>query len=246
MQTPDRIEPSLIQFMIPGTMIPPPLSSYPRSPKTFFSFLYDVVKSWARGNLSVLIFSLTSKPTVLKARQWKPNNSQVLLAAKALHREMSTALASGNKEALAKLCVKTLAIPMNATIDARKNRRYSWELLKYKWGRNPRIVSQIMTPVAQMKGSPLLRQVVVRIRSRQRRVTYERAANGSWEVKEGGKQEMDLDEYVALVSILNPRTWTSSEWRILGVVQPTTQEEWRAEQETVEALERDQLKKFKM
>ncbi|KAK0656314.1 hypothetical protein B0T16DRAFT_399066 [Cercophora newfieldiana] len=243
----DRIEPSAMQMILPGTLIPPPLSQWPRQPKPFFNFFWDVVKAWGRGKLQVLMMSISSKKGILKPRQFKLNNAQVILTAKAMHREMAEALAVGNKDALTKLCVKALATPLSANIDSRQNsRRYDWELVKYSGWRNPTIVSQSLSPILQSKGSPLMRQVIVRIKSRQRRTTYHKSANGLWQVNEGGKQEMDLEEYVALVSIVKPTTWASSEWRILGSVEPTTPEEWEMEKNALNAIEQEELKKYKL
>jgi len=193
------------------------------------------------------MMSLSSKQGITKPRRFKLNNDQALLSAKALHREMASALALGNKESLSQICVKSLSIPMLATIDARqRSRRYSWELVRYLGWRNPRIVSQVLSPIAPTKGSPLVRQVVVRIRSRQRRTLYERSAKGPWEVKPDGQQEVDLTEYIVMVSIISPKTWTQGEWRILGSVQPTSFKEWQFEKEALASVEKSELEKYKL
>ncbi|KAK0633676.1 hypothetical protein B0T14DRAFT_533841 [Immersiella caudata] len=223
-------------------MIRPPLSRWPRTRKEFFGFLWDVVKCEMRGKLQVFLMSVSSKKGILKPRQFKLNNAKVILTAKAMHREMAEALASGNKGALNKICVKSLAIPMVTAVEQRpKSRRYEWELLKYN-GR-PKIVSQVLAPVSMDKGAPLVRQVVVRIKSRQRRTTYERKNKGLWEVTPAGQQETDLVEHLVIVCIVNPKTWVSSEWRVLGSVQPTSYEEWRLEMDTIEAIDQEEVKK---
>lgn len=243
----DRVDASQMQMILPGTLILPPLSQFPREPKLFFSFLYDAMKSWARGKLQVVLMSISSKQGILKPRRFKLNNSQALLAAKAMHREMATALALGNKEALSQLCVKALSIPMLANIDARqRSRRYSWELVRYLGWRNPRIVSQMLSPIAPTRGAPLVRQVVVRIKSRQRRTLYERSDRGPWEVKPEGQQEVDLTEHIVLVSVISPKTWMQGEWRVLGSVQPTTFEEWEFEKKALQAVEQGELEKYKL
>jgi protein MBA1 len=234
-------------MMLPGTLVTPPLSQWPRTRKEFFGFLWDVIKNEIRGKFQIIMMSISSKKGILKPRRFKLNNAQIILTAKAMHREMAEAVAAGNTDTINKICVKSLAIPLMATVDQRpKSQRYEWELVRYNGWRNPKIVSQVLAPVAVTKGAPLVRQVVVRIKSRQRRTTFERSKKGSWEVKPGSQQETDLVEHMVMVSVVNPNTWTSSEWRIMGSIQPTSYEDWRMEMETLAAVEAEELKNYKL
>ena len=231
-----------------GTLIPPPISQYPRgSVGAFFRFAWDVLFNLGRARMQCLGITLTSKGGVFKKRKYKLDNKAVLLEAKALHREMAEALAMGDKTTLGRVCVKNLNLSVGAGIERRAgSRRYAWELVRYNgWRNNPRIVTQMIAPATAEAGSPLVRQVVVRIDSRQRRLEYVKSERG-WRLREESTREVDAVENVVLVNMVDPRTWKTSEWRILGIVGNTTPEQWAAEQESLKAIEEEELRKFKL
>ena len=200
-----------------------------------------------RARLQCLGITLTSKGGVLKKRKYKLDNKAVLLEAKALHREMAEALAMGDKTTLGRVCVKNLNLALGASIARRgPSRRYAWELVRYNgWRGNPRIVTQMIAPATAEAGSPLVRQVVVRIDSKQRRLEYVKDDSG-WHLREESTGEVDAVENVVLVNMIDPKTWKPSEWRILGIVGDTTPEQWAAEQESLKAIEKEELRKFKL
>jgi len=224
-----------------GTLIAPPISQYPREPRKFFKFAYEVFTTWARTTASGLGMVWSSKPSMFKKAQYKLNNAATLLTAKALHRDMAKALAAGDKRTLGKICTKVMGVPMLAAIDARSpKKRYTWELVKYR--RGPRIASQIVAPTTSDGSGPLLRQVVVSIASRQRR-TEEVRRHRAWEEVPGSIKEVDVTENIVIVSIVHPRTWKQSEWRILGTVPTMTPEDWFAEKEILNKLEQEEYRK---
>ncbi|KAK1758407.1 hypothetical protein QBC47DRAFT_374578 [Echria macrotheca] len=231
-----------ISIMLPGTLIAPPLSQYPKNPIAFIKFVGQVLYVWLRTTASGVGISWSSKPSFFKGARYKLNNAAALLEAKALHRAMAEALASGDKSTINRVCTKLMATPMLAAIDARpRTRRFTWELLEYARWRNPRIASQMLAPVEQGPRAPLLRQMVVRIASKQRRTEEVRVKDGTWRVVPGGEKVVDVVENLVLVSLINPRTWTQGEWRILGTIPSMTPKDWAAEKEMVAMLEREQL-----
>lgn len=231
-----------------GTFVRPSLSQFPRSPRAFWSFLRDYIVTSVRCRLQTIIIPFSSKPSLFKAARYKLNNSLLLLTAKAMHRSLAQALAEGDKDTLRKICTKRLSLPMLASIDRRpRSRRYTWELVRYNgsW-RNPRIVSQIIQPIAPGSDAPMIRQAVVAISSRQRRVEYEMKKVGQWEIVPGSEKEVDLTENLVLVSLVDQKTWRQDEWYIVGTIQPTTPEEWADEKASIQALEQEQLQKFRL
>lgn len=170
-----------------------------------------------------VVFS--SKPSIFKKASFEVKRGSLIPTAKALHRTVAEALAAGNKSAINKICTRDYAGPLLASIDARpRGRRYSWELVEYT---NkllyPSIKSHRISPITAARDSPLIRQVVVAISSKQRMVVY----NAKGEVVPGSQKEMDVVENVAIACVVDPkRGWKQSQWRYLGTIKPTTLESW--------------------
>ncbi|KAK3941894.1 hypothetical protein QBC46DRAFT_257444 [Diplogelasinospora grovesii] len=239
-----------VSILLPGTFVRPPLSRFPRGAKPFFRFLYEFLRVKFMDAVQVPIFKYTSKPSLFSRALWKRNNANVVLTAKALHRQMSEALAVGDKTALHKICVSQLLTPLLGTIDARpKGRRYGWELVRYNqsWY-YPRIMSHKILAAADpsIPDSPYIRQVVVAIASRQRRVEYDDSPRGGGRVVPGSEKEADLVENVVLTCTINPHTYAQDEWRIFGTVKNTTPDDWETEKLLVENLDKDELEKYKI
>lgn len=228
--------------VFPGTFIRPPLSQWPKGIMNWLYFFGQLVMTELVEIGSAAMIKFTSKPTLFKRAIFKHNKSAIILTAKALHRQMAEALATGDKETLRKVCVARFATALRASIDSRpKGRRYGWELVEYTnklW--YPSIRSYRMTPLSKLKGAPVVQQVVVALSSKQRRVEYDDSRKGQGKMVPGSEREVDVVEYVALVNIINAKTFTSDTWKILGVIKPTTLESWSAEKRLSLTLEKSE------
>lgn len=180
------------------------------------------------------LLKFASKPSFFKRASYKPKRSVLIPTAKALHRSMAEALAAGDKDSINRICSRQLGSSLLASIDARpRSRRYGWELVDYT---NklfyPSLKSHRISPLGRERNSPIVRQAVVAISSRQRRVQYD--ANG--QIVPGSEKEMDVVENVAIACVVDPKTWVQSEWRLIGTVKPTTLEAWDEEKKMLQTL----------
>lgn len=182
-------------------------------------------------------FRFASKPTIFKRAALDYKKSSLIPTAKALHRSMLEGLASGDKLAINKTCARKLATTLLTSIDSRpRGRRYSWELVKYT---NklfyPSIKSHKLAPTDRERGSPIIRQVVVAISSKQRRGVYD----SSGLVIPGSEKEMDVVENVTIATLIDPKNgYKQYDWRIIGTIKPTTLESWAKDKKIMEAVVR--------
>lgn len=227
----------------PGTLIAPPISQWPKG-KAFFRFAYDLLDTRGRRWLSTIMFALMSRPKPWQAGLFQLKNSSIPPMAKAMYSDMLQAFATGEREKLKALCTATYLNPMLASLDKRpRTKRYKWELVN--WTGKARIVAQAITPVAAGGGSDLIRQATVHVPSRQRRIEYAwNEAAKEWEVV--SKKEADVNEYIILVSVIFPKSYHQSEWRILSATRPSTVEEWVREKELVNKVQSVQMESFKL
>ncbi|KAK3331074.1 hypothetical protein B0H66DRAFT_87160 [Apodospora peruviana] len=229
-------------MILPGTFIPPFFTSFPHHPRVLFPFIWEYIKSSFKDRLQIMLGALSSKPSLFKGPQLKLNSSSVPATAKALHRSMSEAFALGDTKTLEKVCVNKMSSMLASSIDARpKGRRYTWEVVRYnkRW-RYPRVISQRMAKLDNASSAPLVRQAVVRICSRQRRVELD----GKGQVVAGSEKEANLVENIAMVALVNPVTWKQSEWRIVGTFKETTPESWESEKAMIKVVEDDRVKAY--
>lgn len=217
-----------------GTFVIPPLSQFPKTLNHKLRFLGQWMVITGQEALTNAALRFSSKPTIFKAAQFKPNRSLLVPTAKALHRSMAESLATGDKTTLGKICSRKLANTLLATIDARpRGRRYGWEVVAYT---NklfyPTIRSHRMSPVSRERDAPVIRQVVVAISSKQRRFQYD--AQGG--VVPGSEKVIDVVENVAMACVIDAKTWKQGEWRLVGTVKPTTFEGWLVEKELLKTM----------
>ncbi|KAL1838884.1 hypothetical protein VTJ49DRAFT_2108 [Mycothermus thermophilus] len=204
------------------TLILPQLSGFPQRFGDKLRFLGQWILVKFQEIVSNSSVKWSSKPTFFARAQFKAKRSTLIPTAKALHRAMAQALAAGDKDTLNRICSQNLAVSLCASIDSRPvGRRYGWELVKYT---NPlfypSIRSHRMSPLSTEKTAPMVRQVVVAISSKQRRVVYDKEGN----VVPGSEKEMDVVENVAMGCIVDPRTWQQTEWRLIGTIKSSTEE----------------------
>ncbi|KAK3336818.1 hypothetical protein B0T19DRAFT_410668 [Cercophora scortea] len=237
-----------VHMMLPGTFVRPPWSSFPREPRKFLAFTWEMVKARVSDITQRLVITASSKPRLFSRARWKAKNSALLPVAKALHRTFNEALASGDTEALQRVVVGQLLVPLMSGIDSRpKGRRYGWELVRYNnTFRYPRIASHKMLLMGEGPNQPIIRQAVVTIASRQRRVEYDDSPAGKGRVVPGSEKEVDLVENILMTTCINPYTWVQDDWRIFSTVRFTTPEDWAAEREMLKALDAQALAKYKL
>jgi len=245
-QNQQRLTSALINAIVPGTWVRPPWKQVLASNDNLFVYLKSFL--WTKGSDIVqrIAFKFRSKPGFFKGAGWKIKRSEALTTAKALHRAMLEAVAAGDKAVLKNLCAEGLRTSLEANIDARVGRgvRYSWELVRYNqaW-LYPRIVSDKIAPLALNASAPALRQVIVAINSRQRRVQHNIRTG---EVVPGSEKEADLLEYFVIQRLYNQTTWEGDDWRIFGFIKPTSLQEHLDEMALMKNVEEGSLSKYKV
>ncbi|KAK4189179.1 hypothetical protein QBC35DRAFT_151992 [Podospora australis] len=220
-----------IQTILPGTLVRPPLSRWPNDAKSWVRFLWEILKVRTMEAFVNSGIKFQSKPSILKRAIVRRNKSAAVSAAKALHRQLAEALATGDKETIQKVCIKKLSTSLIATVDARpRGRRYGWELVEYTqqfW--YPSIRSFRMVPVLKGKDAPIQKQAVVAISSKQRRVEYDDSRKGQGKMVPGSEKEVDVVEYVTIGAMMDGRTYESDAWKIVGLIKATSPEDWAME-----------------
>ncbi|KAK3695511.1 hypothetical protein B0T22DRAFT_109523 [Podospora appendiculata] len=236
-----------VSMILPATFVRPPLSSFPREPRKFLAFSWELAKIRFSDIMQRIMITFSSKPSMFKRARWRANNKSLIPVAKALHRTFSEAVATGDGEALQRVVVNQLLVPLMSSIETRpKGRRYGWELVRYNKPLSyPRITSHKLALLGQ-GDSPIIRQAVVTIASRQRRVEYDDSPAGRGRVVLGSEKEVDLVENLLITTTVNPRTWVQDDWRIFATVRQTTPEDWEAEQVLLKALEQQEISKYKL
>lgn len=169
---------------------------------------YTRVRRKVADFLTLLIYKIQSKA---KPRP-KLGLRKVIPTAKALHREMYTAVASGSTQTINRICADGLRDTLLARIGARgKNEKVEWELVRYLG-----IARCVSHRVAILpRNGWAIRQAVVRLKSRQR---LTRSVNGK--VVQGSGKEKDLVEYLVLQKMA--QNHIEGEWIVWGTTRETT------------------------
>lgn len=227
-----------MSVLIPMTFVTPPLSRYPRDggPGKFLRFAYLAAKNRVMNYANLVGQKMLSKPSFTKGPRFKIRKSAVVPAAKALHIQMSEALARGDKEVLRRICTQELYQTLAGTIDARpKGQRTEWELVKYSGLGSTRLTDDkiALMPITQTDNR-VVRQSVVSISSVQRMARYDDAKGG---VKiPGSEKERHMLEYIVLTAnVDHQKTWQQGEWKIWGTLPETTLESFAEETEMYQA-----------
>ncbi|KAK0723773.1 hypothetical protein B0T21DRAFT_350930 [Apiosordaria backusii] len=240
-----KITSNAINVIFPGTFIRPPWFAWPVGLKYKFLLFKTWVRVKAQEALTLFAVKFSSRPTFYKSPALKTSNSALILKAKALHRSMLEALASGDKDTISKVCASKLALPLQATIDNRpKGKLMAWELVEYtKTWVYPTVLSHKISPMEKRKDAPIIEQVVVAISSKQRRYQYKLTENGERKKLRRGEAEMDVIENVVIGCVIDPKTWQRDEWRIIGTLKSTDLEEWEEEERLTKIVEHGETMK---
>ncbi|KAK3363665.1 hypothetical protein B0T25DRAFT_528211 [Lasiosphaeria hispida] len=231
-----------VSLLYPLTFVSPPLFAWPRNPIKAWKFFMGWAEGHGRAFLSNTVVKWSSKGSLFKRAKYNPDRDGVKLMARAMHRSLGEAMASGDELTLQKTCTQVFARTLIAPIKARgTNLYYEWELMRYTGA--SRISSDMIQPFQQDHIDCLVRQTIVTVPSRQRRVQWKRSnALGAWQVVPGSEKEVDLVEYVALTCVYDSKTYQPTNWRIMGTLKPTTLQSWLTEKEGVNILGRQEAK----
>ncbi|KAI5917534.1 hypothetical protein F4810DRAFT_704845 [Camillea tinctor] len=227
-------------FLIPMTLVAPPIWRYPRHPMKFLHMAWLNIQNRFKSAYSTLGIWFTSSEKMLRTwPRFKLDRASAVPVAKALHVQMSEAMAAGDKEALRHICAPELFKTLGSTIDSRpKGMRSEWELVRYeKTWYYPRIADFRVTyqPLMQGRGMRLIKQAVVSICS------VQRLTRCLGDAKIPGTERMrELTEHIVLHSEVNPRTFESGPWRIWGNLSEMTYEEYLNDLENFNAMEANQ------
>ncbi|KAI1472286.1 uncharacterized protein F4812DRAFT_7356 [Daldinia caldariorum] len=236
-----QMEPSMT-MLIPQTLVAPPLWRYPRQPSKFFQMLWLHIKTRYSALWAIMSMKVMSQPTPFISRPlFKFHRAAAIPTAKALHVQMSEAMALGDKETLRSICTPELFQTLAATIDARpRGIRAEWELVRYAstW-LYPRVADWRTgyqpLPNGDMKA---LKQIVVSIASVQRIARYDDSKGG---VKVPGSERVrKMVEHIVLQAAIDKNTYEAEPWKIWGTLPETTYEEYRAELENYQAVMSEQ------
>ncbi|KAI1370717.1 hypothetical protein F4677DRAFT_345317 [Hypoxylon crocopeplum] len=225
-------------LLIPYTFVAPPLWRYPRHPTKFVHMLWLHVKARFSGLLGLLSTKLASQPTTIFSKpRFQFHRSAVIPTAKAMHVQMSEAIAAGDKETLRNICTPELFQTLGATIDARpKGVRAEWELVCYyqRW-RYPRLADcRVGFRPSQNGSMSPVKQAVVSIASVQKITSYDTSKGG---VKIAGSERVrHLTEHIVLQAVTNKDTYESGPWKIWGTLSETNYEEYLAETKDMESI----------
>ncbi|KAI1803672.1 hypothetical protein F4811DRAFT_562333 [Daldinia bambusicola] len=232
-----QMEPT-ITMLIPQTLVAPPLWRYPRQPKKFFQMLWLHVKARYSALWAIISMKVMSQPTPFITKPlFKFHRAAAIPTAKALHFQMSEAMAIGDKETLRSICTPELFQTLAATIDARpRGIRAEWELVRYTntW-LYPR-VADWRTGYQPLSNGDMkaLKQIVVSIASVQRIARYDDSKGG---VKVPGSERVrKMVEHIVLQASINKNTYECEPWKIWGTLPETTYEEYHAELENFQAV----------
>ncbi|OTA80847.1 hypothetical protein M434DRAFT_401585 [Hypoxylon sp. CO27-5] len=232
-------------LLLPNTFVAPPLWRYPRQPSKFAHMLWLNVKARAQSLWAIMSMKMLSQPTMIFSKPlFKFHKSAVIPTAKALHVQMSEAIAAGDKETLRSICTPELFQTLAATIDSRpRGVRAEWELVRYdqRW-RFPRIADWRVGYQPLHDGSmKMVKQAVVSIASIQRIARYDDSKGG---IKIAGSQRVrPMIEHLVIQAVVDKTTYESAPWKIWGTLSEMTYEEYLADVENLQAIMSDQVGK---
>ncbi|KAI0204225.1 hypothetical protein F4808DRAFT_372898 [Astrocystis sublimbata] len=210
---------NMANYLLPHTIVPPPLSRFPRSPIEFGKLVYAIGTNRMWSLLARLTFWVTSMRTSegVGWPKFRSRKGTAIPAAKVLHRQMSEAVAAGDKETLRRICSHGLFEQLAGAIDSRpRGTRTEWELVRYTNPfRYPRIADFRVSyrPIGTSNQLAALTQAVVSISSVQRLARYDAHGN----TVPGGDRERQMVEHVVLHASFDD-TFEPGPWKLWGTL----------------------------
>ena len=201
-------------------MVAPPIWRFPLSPVKAAHMAYLIAKNRVTSLLAMLGIYFVSMPSKgVGMPRFRARRRAAVPTAKALHAQMSEALAAGDKETLRRVCRPEFFRILAGAIDSRpRGQRAEWELVRYKDKmRYPRLADfrAMYQQGASGKGTDmtLMKQAVVSISSVQRIARYDGGAKIP-----GSEREQHMLEHIVLQAEVSDKTFEAGPWKIWGTV----------------------------
>ncbi|TGJ77577.1 hypothetical protein E0Z10_g10695 [Xylaria hypoxylon] len=207
-------------FLLPYTVVPPPVYRFPLSPVKFSKMVWMLAKNRTVALGSLLgVYFVSMRAKGFSWPRFRSKKRTCIPTAKALHVMMSEAVAQGDKDTLRRVCTTELFQTLAGAIDSRPaGMRTEWELLRYDDKLSyPRLADFRVTyqPLPSGKGMRLIKQAVVSISSVQRLTRYN-AKTG--EKIPGGERERYMKEHLVLQSNVKDGTFEAEPWKVWGTL----------------------------
>jgi mitochondrial protein MBA1 len=201
---------------------------------------YLVARNSFINYLYMIIHKVYSKPSWRARPLFKMRKSAIVPAARDLHVRMNSAIASGDKEELKRVCSQELYEKLSGIVDSRpRGQTVKWELeggqAKYSV-RDDRIAMMPLTPTENRT----IRQAVVAVSSTQRIVTIDKNKGGA-EVP-GTAKAKTVRENIVLTSYVAEKTWQQGPWKIWGTLPDSTIEGHMDEVDAYNSMSEEQAK----
>ncbi|KAI0431789.1 hypothetical protein F5Y09DRAFT_303804 [Xylaria sp. FL1042] len=213
-------------FLLPYTVVPPPVWRFPLNPIKFTQMVWFLAKNRLVSLGAVLGVYMISMAKPTRGYRWpvfRTRKRAAVPTAKALHVQMSEAVAAGDKETLRRVCTTELFQTLAGAIDARpRNVRAEWELVRYE----DKLVYPRLADfrVSYQAGSAkLVKQAVVSISSVQRLTRYDDARGG--EVVPGSGRDRHMTEHIVLQAEIHDKTYAAGPWKIWGTLSEMSYED---------------------
>ncbi|KAJ5336923.1 uncharacterized protein N7506_004945 [Penicillium brevicompactum] len=207
--------------LLPGTFVRPLWRDMPsifQQPRERLHMEWTWMKSVFSNYTSLLQYCKRENdlPLLLKQRRNYAGRLQEI---------MYTAFAEGNIPEIKRITCDNLGRKLIRQIEGRpRNEQVSWKLVKYL--RKPstnflglRVVSDRATSIPEIPKSGI-RQMVVRVTSRQATSTTQKPTSSSTEVVPISSKQQDITEYIVIQNL----RWNGKDhgWRVWGTTNPTT------------------------
>jgi hypothetical protein len=242
------------------TIVAPPITRMPRSPRDFFTYLWKNIRWKTLDFGGYMSIRMSSKGRLMSPPRFRLEKKGILPTAKALHRTFSEAIAAGDTGTLRKITTDNVYNKFSDVIRRRSKRtQYGWELVKYNtpW-RLPRIASHRIMPLPKnrmVQVDAAVHQVVVTIASRQRLIEKEepperRRADDVVVPAEPAvvksAKEVDLTEHVVLTRVFDTKTYAATDWKLAGTVAETSLRTIIEDEAYIKSMDNEAMAKQKM
>ncbi|KAI1129315.1 hypothetical protein F5Y10DRAFT_238677 [Nemania abortiva] len=238
-------------ILLPQTIVPPPIWRFPLSPIKFAKMVWLL----SRNRLTVLLSRLSVAFMSMPSRRlgwpkFRAHKRTSVPAAKALHVQMSEAVAAGDKETLRRICTSELFQTLANAVDARPPHvRAEWQLVRYEDRlRYPRLADFRLAsmPLQSTKTTRLIKQAVVSISSVQRLARYDMTdGGGGGTLIPGSQRERRMMEHLVLQADIKEGTYEHGPWKVWGTLPEMSYETIRDETAAFQDLVAEQARRGK-